>query len=53
MWQWRIGPENGQSLVEYGLIILLVVVVVVATVVVLGQENSSLYSTFQTEWNSI
>ena len=37
--------EQGQGLVEYGLILVLIMVVVVAVVTVFGGKVSSMYST--------
>ena len=37
--------EDGQGLVEYGLILVLIMVVVVAVVTVFGGKVSTLYST--------
>jgi pilus assembly protein Flp/PilA len=39
-----LAKEEGQGLVEYGLILVLIMVVVVAVLTVLGSKVSSLYS---------
>ena len=40
-----VGREEGQGLLEYGLILVFVGVVVVAIMIVLGQFVGTLYST--------
>ena len=40
-----VGHEEGQGLLEYGLILVLVAVIVVAIVLVFGQFVGNLYST--------
>lgn len=39
-----LAKEQGQGLVEYGLILVLIMVVVVAVVTVLGGKVSTMYS---------
>ena len=40
-----VGNEEGQGLLEYGLILVLVSVIVVAIMIVFGQYVGNLYST--------
>ncbi len=44
MQAWQPGREEGQGLVEYGLIIFLVAVVVIAILVLLGPQIGSMFS---------
>ncbi len=44
MQKWLVGREEGQGLVEYGLIIFLVAVVVIAILVLLGPQIGSIFS---------
>ena len=44
MQQWLSRQEEGQGLVEYGLIIFLVAVVVIAILVLLGPQIGSIFS---------
>lgn len=46
--QWLIGREEGQGLVEYGLIIFLVAVVVIAILVLLGPQIGNVFSDINT-----
>ncbi|MBI4497511.1 MAG: Flp family type IVb pilin [Chloroflexi bacterium] len=48
MKQWLIGREEGQGLVEYGLIIFLVAVVVIAILVLLGPQIGNVFSDINT-----
>ena len=42
---WFLPREEGQSLLEYGLLIVLIGIVVIAALTLVGQEISELFST--------
>ncbi len=46
----RSRREEGQGLVEYGLIILLIALIVLIALTVFGQTVSSLYSQVVSNW---
>lgn len=45
-----LNREEGQGLVEYGLILILVAIVIVAILTVLGPTIGNLYSRVIAEW---
>jgi Flp pilus assembly pilin Flp len=45
-----IPREEGQGLLEYGMVIILAAIIVVAVLLLLGPTIGNLYSTVMNEW---
>ena len=47
-----LSREEGQGLLEYGMVIILVAIAIVAVLILLGPEIGDLFSTVNDAWRS-